>query len=83
MWRKPALARCDLEPWFARYRIGPLALSNQFHAISARRPRQTDRENALLRPGVASRTLSRRCITKTMEPGNMRPKRAIRGIGRS
>ena len=50
----------------------PLTTSNQFHAISARRPRQTDRENALQRSGVASRTLSRRCITKTMEPGNMR-----------
>ena len=47
----------------------PLTASNQFHAISARRPRQTDRENALQRSGVASRTLSRRCITKTMEPG--------------
>jgi len=33
-------------------------------APEANRPR-----NALQRSGVASRTLSRRCITKTMEPG--------------
>ena len=35
-------------------------------APEANRPR-----NALQRSGVASRTLSRRCVTKTMEPGNM------------
>jgi hypothetical protein len=70
--QKPARSRRDLEPQFSVELIRPLMASNQFHAISARRPRQTDRENALQRSGVASRTVSRRCVTKTMEPGNMR-----------
>ena len=69
---KPARARRDLEPQFSVELNRPLTTSNQFHAISARRPRQTDSENALQRSGVASRTLSRRYVTKTMEPGNMR-----------
>ena len=69
--QKPVRAGRDLEPQFSVELNRRLTTSNQFHAISARRPRQTDRENALLRPGVASRTLSRRCVTKTMEPGNM------------
>jgi hypothetical protein len=70
--QKPARSRRDLEPQLSVELNRPLTASNQFHAISARRPRQTDHENALQRSGVASRTLSRRCVTKTMEPGNMR-----------
>jgi hypothetical protein len=61
----------------------PLTTSNQFHAISALRPRQTDRENALQRSGVASRTLSRRCIHQDHGARKHAPKRAIRGVGRS
>ena len=49
-----------------------LTTSNQFHAISTRRLRQTDSENSPQRSGFPSRTLSRRCVTKTTEPGNMR-----------
>jgi hypothetical protein len=69
---KPARARRDREPQFSVELNRPLTTSNQFHAISAQRPRQTGSKNALQRPGVASRMLSRRCVTKTMKPGNMR-----------
>jgi hypothetical protein len=58
-----------VEPIFSAESNRPLTMSNQFHAISTRRVRQTDSPK---RSGVASRTLSRRCASKITEPLNVR-----------
>jgi hypothetical protein len=67
--QEPARARRGLEPIFSAESNRPLTMSNQFHAISTRRVRQTDSPK---RSGVASRTLSRRCASKITEPLNVR-----------
>jgi hypothetical protein len=41
----PAIARGDPEPRFAWNRIGPPAISNQFHAINAARGANTQRKH--------------------------------------
>jgi hypothetical protein len=65
----------------------PLAMSNQFHAISTRRVRQTDRQNSPQRSGVASRTpLPIAEPSVCHQDPKLRkhaPKRAVRDIGRS